>query len=690
MKRRSDLVNKFQNIEKLNFSFVNLSKSKRLKKYWNCQSERSRRLFSTMLLVFDYARTDKKYNYLPFQNYLKYLLICCLCLIQIIGFSNIANAQNGGKKWAEPTNLRVLNSAGDDFAPQFSNIQNLFYFNSDREGKSYFYVSNLSDSGNFYEPKLLKSEINIIGKYQSYITFPAGNEAFFSTYRKSGKQSFLNIYRTIFQKNNWTEPFPVDSIAVDAFCSHVTVSPDGTIMIFASTRGTHSEDIDLWMSYRNENGYWSSPISVDELNSSGNEITPFLLSSDTLYFSSDGYEGPGAYDIYYSIRTGNTWNRPKPLFDFNSEFNESDFTILPDGRAVFASDRPGGVGKLDLYIAQPVRKNEALENEKLAEISIGTQVSNIIAEKRNVLSHFPAFHFFSKQSFELKENKFQNTIDSLIFEYPKMIAEYLRTNTNEILVIDSSDINKQIIDFFVTKGINKERIIIQKGFERQNAIKFKLLSGNPLPVIELSQNFYTYKPPVVEISIGSRENIAKGIHSLSFITSKKRHDIFINDTKLPVRDIVSLDEYDSEVFDSDSLIIHYKINSDRAILADAKRILFVSRQELRETKIITEGNDSYAEYFLILPDNIFFDSDYFSSEYLNLIKENLTNNLKVRLVYYNDSMKSQANKVKDLLLTGISGKKQEIKVEKENYNNHKSFSRDLSDMVIRIMVYKRQ
>ena len=33
----------------------------------NCQSERSRRLFNMILLVFDYAQTGKNYNHLRYQ-----------------------------------------------------------------------------------------------------------------------------------------------------------------------------------------------------------------------------------------------------------------------------------------------------------------------------------------------------------------------------------------------------------------------------------------------------------------------------------------------------------------------------------------------------------------------------------------------------------------------------------------------
>lgn len=644
----------------------------------------------------------KLFRIIPFNNLYNFLFsknierkfynekLLLLVIFSFIFSLNNSFSQNGSKRWGEPTNLTILNSNSDDFAPFFLKENNLLIFNSDKDGKTYFYSSNLLDNGGFSEPKLMKSAMNVMSNHQSYFTSPDGKEAYFSTYRKSSKQSYLNIFRTIYNKNRWSDPFPVDSLICDAFCSHVTVSPNGNLMVFASTRNSENINLDLWMSFRSESGNWTTPIPIDELNSDGNEITPYLHNNDTLYFASDGYEGPGAYDLYFSTRIGNRWERPRPVNDINTEFNESDFTILPDGRAIFSSDRPGGAGKLDLYIASPVNNQKVAVNSRIGEIIIRTQVSNIIAERKSILSKFPPFHFFAGQSFECSTNMNSNILDSLLFNYPKIISEFLLANSNEILVLDSSLNNRNVAAYFQSQGIASERLVFQKGSTNKETIKFKLLSGNPLPLIEISEDSYTYKPPVIEISVDSKDLPDVGKHSLSLTTNFAEHNLPVSGSKLPLRDLISIDEYDGEVYNSDSVIINYRIKNDEQVIASASRDLFVSRQQIREQKVFSLGTENYEEYYLIIPDKIFFDSDYISKDYLQIIRESIANCRKIKLEYFDEAMKLQAGKVKELIWDSFKNiKKPEIITEQTSYQANEYFSKDLSSLIIRIRMFNR-
>ncbi len=61
--------------------------------------------------------------------------------------------------------------------------------------------------------------------------------------------------------------------------------------------------------------------------------------------------GSGSCDLYWSKRIGNRWSRPRN-FDapVNSKFWESQPSIAPDGKTIyFVSNRPGGLGKMDLW-----------------------------------------------------------------------------------------------------------------------------------------------------------------------------------------------------------------------------------------------------------------------------------------------------------------------------------------------------
>jgi outer membrane protein OmpA-like peptidoglycan-associated protein/Tol biopolymer transport system component len=152
--------------------------------------------------------------------------------------------------------------------------------------------------------------------------------------------------------NKWSMPHnmggPINSRHWE---SQPSISADGRTLYFVSNR---LNNYDIWVSRKSKNGVWSQPEMLNaNINTDGYEGSVFIHpDNQTLYFSSDHHVGMGGMDIFVSRRdsTGD-WGVPVNLgYPINTIDDENSIQISADGElAMFASDREGGLGGLDLY-----------------------------------------------------------------------------------------------------------------------------------------------------------------------------------------------------------------------------------------------------------------------------------------------------------------------------------------------------
>ena len=129
------------------------------------------------------------------------------------------------------------------------------------------------------------------------------------------------------------------------------ISHDKNVMIFSSNKLKGEGGYDLYLSTLTSNG-WTKPVNLgSRINSTYNEISPFISPNGVLYFSSNGKEGHGGYDIYSfdlnNIDSAETENLSKP---YNSAFDDYGFLYHEQtGFGVFASTRPNGILSNQLF-----------------------------------------------------------------------------------------------------------------------------------------------------------------------------------------------------------------------------------------------------------------------------------------------------------------------------------------------------
>ncbi len=226
----------------------------------------------------------------------------------------------------------------------------------DQQERNYFHIYSAvldTSNGNWSNPKPFGPELGSNNSDGPVTIDSSGNFIAFSQSLSTDTQggtSRSNPYSGIFfaEKNGETwgnkHEFPYNT--PDAHTTHPSLDQQGKVLYFASTRNGGFGGYDLYVS-KFQNGNWSTPLNLGpRINTSGNEIYPFIHPSGRLYFSSDGHDNKiGGYDIFYSEFYNGSWIDPIKLpSPFNTGLN--DFSYYADEKfekGFFTTNRRGSV-----------------------------------------------------------------------------------------------------------------------------------------------------------------------------------------------------------------------------------------------------------------------------------------------------------------------------------------------------------
>jgi len=246
-------------------------------------------------------------------------------------------------------NLTNVNSEELDFCPVL--FENKLVFVSEHEidyvnlGENrfekasylsiqYAIIDTENDSFNYSKPKPFSNRINQLN-HNGPISFSKdGKTAVFTRteYYKNNKEKIFRprLYSTIKEKGRWKE-ITLLNINKDGFsfghpCLSVP-STRGEYLYFSSDMNVGYGGKDIYVCRREGEG-WGEPVNLGpEVNTSGDEVFPFIFMDSTLYFSSDGHDGYGGLDLYYARQSGDRWTTVTNLGStINSQWD--DFGIF--------------------------------------------------------------------------------------------------------------------------------------------------------------------------------------------------------------------------------------------------------------------------------------------------------------------------------------------------------------------------
>jgi len=138
----------------------------------------------------------------------------------------------------------------------------------------------------------------------------------------------------------------------------LSIAPDGKTVYFTSEIETGAAA--KKKNFKNHSGIFIADLSGTDLvslrpfkyNNPDYEIGQPSVSSDGkyLFFASDMPGGQGGSDLFYCELINGEWSTPVNLgTKVNSSGAENYPCIHPSGRLYFTSNRPGGIGNLDIY-----------------------------------------------------------------------------------------------------------------------------------------------------------------------------------------------------------------------------------------------------------------------------------------------------------------------------------------------------
>ena len=149
--------------------------------------------------------------------------------------------------------------------------------------------------------------------------------------------------------------------------THSVVTQDSSIIIFSSDRKHGYGGRDLWIIHKQEDSTWSKPVNMGaDINSEQDEDAPFLtLDNKTLYYSTNGSQSMGGFDILKSDFKNDQWSQGENLgYPINSTGDDIYYTVTSNGiDGYYTSFREGGKGEKDIY---HVNYNDAKADDVIA------------------------------------------------------------------------------------------------------------------------------------------------------------------------------------------------------------------------------------------------------------------------------------------------------------------------------------
>ncbi|WP_282039039.1 hypothetical protein [Saccharicrinis aurantiacus] len=250
-----------------------------------------------------------------------------------------------------------INTALDEHSPVISYDENLLLFTS-RKSDSL----GINDDERIYstvwrDRKWKKPEhIYLNDKSNTATVSLASDGKTLVLYRSNGGVG--DLYYSNYKNRKWQEPIkfpaPINSLYAE---THAAFSFNGDTIYYTSDRPGGFGGMDIYMSIKLPDGNWGKAINLGpRINTAYDESSPFIDDTNhTLYFSSEGHNSMGGYDIFKAHSDDdNKWVSVENIgYPINTPYDDLFYCPTADEhRVYYASKRKEGFGGSDIYLIE--------------------------------------------------------------------------------------------------------------------------------------------------------------------------------------------------------------------------------------------------------------------------------------------------------------------------------------------------
>lgn len=283
----------------------------------------------------------------------------------------IRQCSNGKELMREPVRVNInnlgknINSAYDDFGSVIHPNDSIMYFTSRRkteenderwEGDHKFYTDiyySKKRNGKWQPAKVVPRRV--YSKHHDAVLEITDNPERLYVYRGDKDQG--DIYYYEMKKGKWRGPKNFDSkINTNSKETAMCFTNDKrTVYYVSSWEKQTCGKKDIFFSEQDSKGRWQDPKNLGGLvNSWLNEEGVYINElEDKLYFSSEGQQSMGGYDLFYTERdVDGNWKEPVNLgYPINTPYDDLLFRMIDKTgkKAYFTSIRNDTYGGKDLY-----------------------------------------------------------------------------------------------------------------------------------------------------------------------------------------------------------------------------------------------------------------------------------------------------------------------------------------------------